>query len=1052
MKKPTSNSTLISASAGSGKTYQLAGRFLRILLEKDSNGGRVDPTTVLATTFTRAAAGEILSRVLGWLARAVFDGGKRRELGAVAGGKKEPSVAECAAVLEELTQRMHRLQIGTMDGIFAKVARSFGPSVGLPPTWTIALGEKSVELAEAAVDSLLEGGSGLRIRKAWRKFKGMAPALGLRLQLMETFEELRLDLRGIQSDGTWEKDGGPIRLSEEEVIRLRTFLGGFVPPATRYWPKNLEKIKQALVTPPRLVDMLELSILRKMALGETKFDKAQIPGPFVEAFSVVVKKAKKEMVRLHCVRESALVELATEYDKARSAQSYLSASYTFREVEAAALRAAAGRKSDDLYFRLDGRIAHLLLDEFQDTSRGQFGFFQPILDETAGKGGHVLVVGDRKQSIYGWRGSDPRLLKDVEAILPGVERESLSESYRSSVAVLEAVDKAFHEIDKSELFQEKGKPKLELAAAAGSWKEEYKAHRSSPSAASQSGQVVLFVCSGGSLDEVKAAVRGKVVERAEAHSQKENGSLGILCRRREFIPGILAELKTRGIEASGEGGNPLSDSAGVEMILSLLTWADHPGHSAGRYHVCAGGMADVFGCGQVSPVSKEKDEGATEFLAGLRREIVEKGLAEVLATWIAKKKWREAGTAHDQMRCAQLVELARGFDEEGGGRLARFVRKVRTEKVENPRASQVRVMTVHGAKGLEFDRVILADLDRGLSARGGDKIKVRVRNGKAEIVPSEKAAELMGYLDRCHEVKGEEFMESLSVLYVGLTRARRDLEVVVGGPWKGENLSLGKLLRSQWGWSESEKGGELKVTDSKGEKFEKAEKAVVPKDIGVAEAVGVAPQKPEERLGLESPSAREGGGKVRLSHVISQGSGRALDKGTRIHSWLSKIEWIEGKVPDSKSWVREAPELWWGMDRAEVEREALEVAGQVGKEISWVFDPKEWKKKWAGVEKLEVWREKSFAVVWEREGKSEVLTGTFDRVVVGRDGKGGVVGAEVVDYKTDRLEGGREKEERAEYYRPQLEAYAAAVAKLTGLPMDKVTTRLVWVEVAASRE
>ena len=189
-----------------------------------------------------------------------------------------------------------------------------------------------------------------------------------------------------------------------------------------------------------------------------------------------------------------------------------------------------------------------------------------------------------------------------------------------------------------------------------------------------------------------------------------------------------------------------------------------------------------------------------------------------------------------------------------------------------------------------------------------------------------------------------------------------------------------------------------------------------------------------------------------MSHVISQGSGRALDKGTRIHSWLSKIEWIEGKVPDSKSWVREAPELWWGMDRAEVEREALEVAGQVGKEIGWVFDPKEWKKKWVGVEKLEVWREKSFAVVWEREGKSEVLTGTFDRVVVGRDGKGGVVGAEVVDYKTDRLEGEKERKERAEYYRPQLEAYAAAVAKLTGLPMGKVTTRLVWVEVAASRE
>ena len=56
----------------------------------------------------------------------------------------------------------------------------------------------------------------------------------------------------------------------------------------------------------------------------------------------------------------------------------------------------------------------------------------------------------------------------MEAILPGVQRESLSESYRSSEAVLEAVDKAFHEIDKSELFQKKDNPKPELAEAAGS--------------------------------------------------------------------------------------------------------------------------------------------------------------------------------------------------------------------------------------------------------------------------------------------------------------------------------------------------------------------------------------------------------------------------------------------------------------------------------------------------------------------------------------------------------------------------------------------------------
>jgi ATP-dependent exoDNAse (exonuclease V) beta subunit len=143
--------------------------------------------------------------------------------------------------------------------------------------------------------------------------------------------------------------------------------------------------------------------------------------------------------------------------------------------------------------------------------------------------------------------------------------------------------------------------------------------------------------------------------------------------------------------------------------------------------------------------------------------------------------------------------------------------------------------------------------------------------------------------------------------------------------------------------------------------------------------------------------------------------------------------------------VEEAPELWRGVGEAEVKKEALEVAQQVEKGMKWVFDKLSWEKRWSGVVNLEVWREKSFAVVWEKDGKRKVLTGTFDRVVVGRDRKGKAVGAEVVDFKTDRLDGAKEKNERAEYYRPQLEAYAEAVSKLTGLSREKVTTRIAWV-------
>ena len=856
---------------------------------------------------------------------------------------------------------------------------------------------------------------------------------------METFEEMRLDLRGLQSDGSWATDTGPKRMEAAACTKLRDAVKTFTAPKRGHWVKSLEKLALLLASPPRLVDLLEIGPVRKLALNEGKYDGADIPAAFAREFSPWAQKAREEMVRIHQLRESALVALATKYDRARGAQSYSSGSYTFREVEAAALQVAGGLDSEELYFRLDGRIAHLLLDEFQDTSRRQFSFFKPVLEETTGKGGHVLVVGDRKQSIYGWRGSDPRLLLDVEKVLPGVKRELLSESFRSSRAVLAAVDRAFVGLPESELFHQKGKEKPVFAAAAAEWREDYQSHKSSPQAASQSGKVVLYVTPGSCSDEVKTAVRKQVVQLAKTHVENQKGSLGILCRTHKLIPGILAGLKSHGIEASGEGGNPLTDSGAVEMILSLLSWADHPGHSAGRYHVCAGGMAEIFGCERVPAKISGEETEAREFLNELRRKICDHGLAEVISGWVTSKEWREAGTAHDRMRCSQLVESARAFDEGGGGRLAEFVRRVRAERVENPRAAQVRVMTVHGAKGLEFDRVILADLDRGLSAGGMDKVKVRVleEENRAVILPSEEDAGFLGMGELVDKVKGEEFMEALSVLYVGLTRAKRDLEVVVGGPRKKENLNLGKILRSQWGWSEAQAEGELEVVDSKAEKFSGPKKAAVPADPGVAEKVGTAPRKPEVRLELESPSAREGGGKVRLAHVIAQSSGKALDRGTRIHSWLSRIEWHDGKGSEAKRWVEEAPELWWGVEEAEVRREALEVAQQVEKGMKWVFDRKDWEKRWADVAKLEVWREKSFAVVWEREGKGQVLSGTFDRVVVARDGKGKAVAAEVVDFKTDQLKGEKEKMERAEYYRASVGGVCGGCVEVDGTRQGK---------------
>jgi len=118
---------LIRASAGTGKTYQLTGRLLRLLVQ----GAPVE--SLLATTFTRKAAGEILNRVLVVLAATATDnsGKKLNELRDQI-AMPHLSSEDCVALVHRLMRDIHRLKILTLDSLFSQLARTFGYELGLP--------------------------------------------------------------------------------------------------------------------------------------------------------------------------------------------------------------------------------------------------------------------------------------------------------------------------------------------------------------------------------------------------------------------------------------------------------------------------------------------------------------------------------------------------------------------------------------------------------------------------------------------------------------------------------------------------------------------------------------------------------------------------------------------------------------------------------------------------------------------------------------------------------------------------------------------------------
>ena len=131
MNSLVTTNAMILASAGSGKTFELSNRFIRLLVDG------VHPRSILATTFTRKAAGEILDRIVLRLAQATVSESMAEET-ALALDRPGTTAVQFGEILERLVTNLNNLQVETLDAFFSRIARAFSLDIGMPPGWTIA--------------------------------------------------------------------------------------------------------------------------------------------------------------------------------------------------------------------------------------------------------------------------------------------------------------------------------------------------------------------------------------------------------------------------------------------------------------------------------------------------------------------------------------------------------------------------------------------------------------------------------------------------------------------------------------------------------------------------------------------------------------------------------------------------------------------------------------------------------------------------------------------------------------------------------------------------
>ncbi len=1027
---------MILASAGSGKTYALTDRFVQLL------AGGAAPERIAALTFTRKAAGEFFDEILGKLARAAEDAAAAAKL-ATAIGRPELKAADFRTMLRTVIDAMHRLNLGTLDSFFARVVRAFPLELGLGGDFEI-LQEHAARLERRRVLRQMfahAGGVGpdaaqqdfieaFKRATFGREEKRLGDTLDRFLdEHAETFLAAPDAARWGGVDQIW-PTGAPWfahaapaeraaaasalraalpweQLNDQQRARCENFFAQL--PA---WSPGAE-------LPKPVAYLLGNALEAWPALAEVRIDRKLVP--LGSAASGALRRLAGGIVGAELTRRiemtrgvfAVLRGYEAVYDGAVRRGGRLTFADVQRLLEPATLtrRAdATGAISEEarlfIDWRLDAQIDHWLLDEFQDTSFGQWSVLRNLIDEAvqdASGARSFFYVGDVKQAIFTWRAGEPRLFREIfahynRAAPATIAERRLDRSYRSGPSVIAMVNRV--------LGDAKALQGLCPPDAAKRWSEEWRDHTTAQPALVDFAELRHAADEAGRFEETR-----RLIEQTGALArglsvavlvQKNNTAteLADYLRREGKMPAIAESDLHVGID------NPLTVA-----LLALLRVAAHPGDGAAWEHVQMSPLAAVLAA-----------ENCADRAALTRRllgEIHALGFERLMEAWVGKlEPSLRAEDAFSRQRGRQLVEAARQFDESGSRDVAELVQFInRYAERDTDTAAVVRVMTVHKAKGLGFDLVILPDL--------GGKTLAQRRRGLAVQPAADRSVEWVldlpgGEFYACDPAlaahvaaaEADACYEKLCVLYVALTRAKRAMYVITEPVGKSSSKNYPRLLRDTLGegWSAGDERW-----------FEKIPLAAAADPVGeVPLALDAAAAPRVVRRPSRTPSRTH---RVAIAGeaMFALGDGRAgADFGSAVHELLAEVEW---GPEDGGARLATA----WRARGTEPTTVAAALACIRAPELAGVFECRPG---------AEVWRERAFEMVLD----GAWVTGVFDRVVVERDASGRAMRATVFDFKTDAVASEAAAVER---HAAQLQVYRRAAAQLTGIAVRAVTGELV---------
>jgi ATP-dependent helicase/nuclease subunit A len=813
---PRFNVTL-EASAGTGKTRVLVDRYINLLR------AGVDPSNILAITFTRKAAAEMRERIVATLRSAA------------ARGELAP------ARWRELRDRIDDIAISTIDAFCLSLLREFPLEADLDPGFDIAdetevprLVDESLDRALRTCRSLARDDEHIALVFAQlgdrRARRGLAALLNRRLVAPSVLQRYLAK--------------GPRDLDVASATRqaVRSLLDVFAS-----MPGGLERFlasgpsQHAFVLLARELRCLHVSTATDEALGGaavqaayarvreyflTQDGEPRKTCPFKKA--LFVTEAAWAMHRDLVVGHASAVKDATlrykrdlnvlvsrgilrmyqvaEREYRRTLDAHAVLDFSDLLLHALDLLRQMEEFAQSRY-RLESRYHHVLVDEFQDTSRAQWELVS-LLVQSWGEGAglastgpvrpSIFIVGDRKQSIYAFRDADVSILDDarkyIEALRPGGDtRRAIAKSFRSVPALLAFINDVARDVNKvggrRDAFRYGDDDQFPVDARAGDEER------------------VLGVVTGDapeSCAEATAAEIERLLAQGVVVRDKTTGvrrpitaaDVAILFRTRDSHREFEAALERRRIGAYVYKGLGFFDADEIKDVIALLWYLADPLSdlraaallrsrffrlSDEALRRLAPNLAAALRSGGPAPELDADDADmltqAREATARWRGLVDRMPPAELLDLVLAESayfvemrgpRWPQARENLKKIRALIRRIQNRGFVTLG--RIASHLDRLAVGDESNAvidALDAVNLMTVHAAKGLEFPVVFLVNLARGtgnfrdpirvVASPGGDDVSVAVGDFRSDADEDDAARERE---------------ETKRLLYVALTRAR----------------------------------------------------------------------------------------------------------------------------------------------------------------------------------------------------------------------------------------------------------------------------------------